>query len=1083
MYLINPKILQQRFANFDFPSGELAQKIDKNITGWQTALKDRDLGKTKEKSVQGLFLQKFFSEILGYTPNAEGEGEWNLIQHPTSEVDAQEPDGALGFFTKDEQVTRAVIELKDAKTSLDKKQTGREKGYTPIEQAYLYATKFDRCNWIIVSNFREIRLYNKNRTQDHFEKFDVLELHKDTEFKRFFYLLCKQNLIAKTNTSNIDDLANNTTAVSEDITKKFYGEYKNARLNLFLHLIENNPTIDQIVLLEKAQKIIDRFIFILFCEDTGNLLPSNLVKQTYELGTRSRERSDERVWREFKNLFMDIDVGRSDIDPKINKYNGGLFANDEVLNALSIKDPVWQSLVALNTYDFESEMDVNILGHIFEQSISDLETLKTKIPITTENQDILTTESGERLLQVQEELSIVEKKGRRKKEGIFYTPDFITQYLVENVVGRFLEANPDKLESIKILDPACGSGAFLNQAHSFLMREYKVRQEQKILEETDKRQLDFSDVNLASINRGILLNNLYGVDLNPESVEITKLSLWLKTARSSEPLQNLDKNIRCGNSIVDDPEFGGIRAFDWQKEFPEIMSDGGFDVVIGNPPYVRQELIKEIKPYLETKYKVYSGVSDLYVYFFEKALDLLRENGYFAFIVSSKFLRADYGKKLTQFLQQNYTVIELIDFGDLQIFEGATTYPCIITIQKKKPNGDQGVQFLKLKSLDVVSDLGMALKKDGQTIEIKQTDENWQLKSINELNLLNKLRQDTSPLHSIADFELTRGIITGYNDAFIIDEATKKKLCAEDPESSKVIKPLLKGVNIGRYEIHWEGEYLIYIPWHFPLYEDNTIQGVSDIAEESFKTKYPAIYNHLLQFKSELSARNKEETGIRYEWYALQRFGSNYWMNFDKQKIIWGNLATQASFSYDTNSFYINAPACLLPTKEKWLLAILNSSVSTFFLKNTAIERQGGFIEQKPMYIRELPIPTVSDDIKKTLSSKVDSLLQMNKEREEQLRQALEVLKTEYAISKITKKLENFLSLGWNEFIEELEKQHSLFSLQHKDELNTWFRGKQKNFITLEQKIKNIDESINEEIYKLYELNSKDIQVILKSIQ
>ena len=213
-------------------------------------------------------------------------------------------------------------------------------------------------------------------------------------------------------------------------------------------------------------------------------------------------------------------------------------------------------------------------------------------------------------------MSIFEKKGRRKKEGIFYTPDFVTQFLVENVVGRFLEANPNKLESIKILDPACGSGAFLNQAHSYLMREYTVRHEQKMFEQPYKRQLDISDVNFAEINKSILLHNLFGVDLNPESVEITKLSLWLKTARSSEPLQNLDKNIKCGNSIVDDPEFAGSRAFDWHKEFPDIMKDGGFDVIVGNPPYVRQELIKEIKPYLESKYKVYSGVSDLYVYFF-----------------------------------------------------------------------------------------------------------------------------------------------------------------------------------------------------------------------------------------------------------------------------------------------------------------------------------------------------------------------------------------------------------------------------------------------------------------------------------
>jgi hypothetical protein len=252
----------------------------------------------------------------------------------------------------------------------------------------------------------------------------------ELEFKRFYYLLCKQNLLAKSQASVIDELANDTTAISEDISEKFYGQYKRARLQLFLHLIEHNPTIDQAKLLEYAQTIIDRLIFILFCEDTGNLLPGSLVKTTYELGIRSRERSDERVWREFKNLFMDIDVGRSDIDPKINKYNGGLFADDQTLNALSIKDSIWPSLVALNAYDFESELDVNILGHIFEQSISDLETLKTTIPITTENQETLTTESGEPLVLEQEALSIREKQGRRKKEGIFYTPDFVTEYSI-----------------------------------------------------------------------------------------------------------------------------------------------------------------------------------------------------------------------------------------------------------------------------------------------------------------------------------------------------------------------------------------------------------------------------------------------------------------------------------------------------------------------------------------------------------------------------------------------------------------------------------------------------------------------------
>lgn len=1058
MNLFNQKLCRERIARFDFPSGEKAAQIEKIIKGWQHSLKDSDLAKTKEKSIQGSFLVRFFEEILGYAAQTSGTQEWNLIQHPKSEVDAQEPDASLGFFTKEEKTTKAVIELKDAKTLLDKKQTGREKGYTPIEQAYLYATKFEGCNWIIVSNFREIRLYHKNRTQDFYEKFDVLELHKPDEFKRFYFILCKQNLITP-KFSVIDDLAHASTKEDENITLKFYLDYKQARLTLFHHLVEQNPAVAKTLLLENAQKIIDRLIFIMFCEDTGSLLPRNIVQDTYALGIRSRERSDQRVWREFKNLFMDIDEGRNDIDPAINKYNGGLFAQDAVLDRLVIKDTVWKQLVSLNAYDFESELNVNILGHIFEQSISDIENFKAELVGRPTEQDI----------------------SRRKKEGIFYTPEFITKYLIEDVVGRFLAEHPDKLETIKILDPACGSGAFLNQAHTYLMKEYQTRNEQKLLEKTSTggvQQLDFSDINLAESNRAILLNNLFGVDLNPESVEITKLSLWLKTARASEPLQNLDKNIKCGNSIVDDLAYAGARAFSWRDEFPSILDGGGFDVIIGNPPYVRQELIKDIKPYLEKKYQVYTGVSDLYVYFFEKAMSLLKEGGYFAFIVSNKFLRAGYGQKLTQYLQQHFTILSLIDFGDLQIFEGATTYPCIITMQKKTPTDAQNVPLLKLTSLETVGNLALAVQENSQTIEIKKNDTTWELRSLEENTLLEKLKKGTTPLGDFVNGEIFRGIVTGCNEAFIIDTATKEKLCREDARSAEVIKPLLRGLSIHSYGYVWNQEFLLFIPWHFPLHQNEATQGLLDKAEEAFKQQYPAVYNHLFSFKEALADRNKAETGIRYEWYALQRYGSNYWKSFDRCKIIWGNLATEASFAYDEQGYYINNPACFIPTNEKWLLALLNSSTATFFLKNTAIERQGGFIEQKPVYVRQIPIPNVPHDLRTGLTEKVEQLLTLNLEIQELQTQSLEVLRTEYALPKITQKLEKFLSVGWNEFIEELEKQKIRMDLTRKDTLNVWFRSKQIEAKKLNETVERLIKEIDACVYKLYDLNDAEIKLI-----
>ena len=187
------------------------------------------------------------------------------------------------------------------------------------------------------------------------------------------------------------------------------------------------------------------------------------------------------------------------------------------------------------------------------------------------------------------------------------------------------------------------------------------------------------------------------------------------------------------------------------------------------------------------------------------------------------------------------------------------------------------------------------------------------------------------------------GLKTGLNEAFVIDTQTKDKLSNEDHNSKDIIKPLLRGVDIGTYTYKWDDEFLLYIPWHFPLHEDAEIQGVSEKAEELFKAQYPAIYNHLLQFKAQLMARNIAETGIRYEWYALQRYGSSYWKKFQSPKIIWGNLSKKASFTFDDNNFYLTNPSSLLPTTEKWLLAILNSKVSTFFLRSKGIQRQGGF--------------------------------------------------------------------------------------------------------------------------------------------
>lgn len=687
--LFNKRLLQTHLNNFDYPVGFDFEKIQNILKLWQESIKNGNYDKTKETQVQAKFLTKFFNEILGYQEMQESPDEWYLINEAKTEIDGTKADGALGYFSKKEQITRAVIELKDANTPLDKKQSTRKDYDSPVSQAFSYSSKFDRCDWIIVSNFKEIRLYNKERGQGYFESFEVLNLGDDKEFKKFYFCLCKENLLDKNRNSLLDRLVKDTSKNEEDISNKFYKDFKALRKTLFTHLCENNPDIDKKCLLEKTQKLLDRLVFVMFCEDsTINLLPANTLKNYYEIGKNLPIQSDEKMWSIIKGLFESIDKGNNDVKPPINRYNGGLFAYDSILDNLKIKNSAWEEVIKLSNYDFESDLNVNILGHIFEQSLNDLEQIKAEIDgIEQDN-----------------------KKSKRKKDGIFYTPEYITRYIVEQTVGKYLEENPDKLESINILDPACGSGAFLNQAHSFLQEQYKIRTEEKINapkalkrggHEFVKLNL-FEHQNIAEVDCSILLNNIYGVDLNSESTEITKLALWLKTAKKDQPLQNLDANIKCGNSLIDDSTIAGEKAFNWNEEFKDIMPNGGFDVIIGNPPY-GAELDEQAKNYISQNYHTAEYQIDTYVVFIERALNLLKEGGKLSFIVPSTWLNMHYFSKLRNLIISN-TKLEQIVLFRYQVFEDVTAETCIFICTKAfKPDND--VRISSIDNLEQNNDI------------------------------------------------------------------------------------------------------------------------------------------------------------------------------------------------------------------------------------------------------------------------------------------------------------------------------------------------------------------------------------------
>ena len=1022
-YLYDDKTLAEiAEKEIDLEKNNLKEKRE-FLNKWINMEKIGTLYSSKEEALQGEFLLNIFSNLLNAVNVTDGKDEWNLERETKTEIDQQKADGVLGFFDKKgNKDVRAVIELKGPTINLDSKLSKDKYARTPVEQAFGYAPKYGAsCQWVIVSNFKEIRLYRSNSMLD-YQVFYLENLKDDLEFKKFVYLLSFESLVGTGNEKSKSlKLSEEYQKKQIEIEKKFYNLYKQIRIDIFENIRNNNKNISEYIILEKVQKLLDRFLFICFCEDK-NLLPRNSFQKVIDRGTENR---DLGVFEYFKILCNWINTGNA--KQEIPHFNGGLFKADEDLDTLIIDDIVFEKMQAISEYDFDSELNENILGHIFEQSISDIEEFKSQI----------------------NEQDFNVKKGKRKKDGVFYTPKYITKYIVENTINYWLEdkrkeLGEDKLpiltdedythkyknkassvkvfrenykkhidfwkrykeviKNIKILDPACGSGAFLITAFEFLLKQTNMIDE-KLLDLTGEQDL-FSDT-----TRYILENNIFGVDLNRESVEITKLSLWLKSANKNKTLTTLENNIKCGNSLIKDKEFVKDLAFDWEKEFSEVFKNGGFDIVIGNPPYVRQESIKEIKPYLEQNYRVYTGVADLYCYFYELGYNLLKDSGYLGFITSNKWFRAKYGEKLREFLLNDTEFYNIVDYNGTKIFEGATVDSNILIFKKNKVKNS-------IFSLQIADTIPVEYKQE------KLSKESFIFINQNEDSIKGKIERIGKPLKEW-DININRGITTGLNEAFIIDRETRDKLIEEDYKNSEIIKPLLRGKDIEKYNINYADLYLIN--------SHNGKAGKEAIDIEN----YPQIKKYLETFEPKLSKRaDKGKTPFNLRNCA-------YLEEFEKEKIVWQRVTKENTFALaEKDTFILDSMAFLsnIENEKKYLLGILNSKLIYFYL-NQYTHKYGntGFLLSN-QYVEKLPIKPYNNEVE--LENKVDLILENNK------------------------KLSSY-----KELLERANKNKKY------DEIIDLEKLVEKT----QNEIKKLDYEINQMIYEIYELTVDEIKIIENS--
>jgi len=1025
--LFNKKILDRRIDAFRLPDN-FESKHD-IVKQWVQTLRSGVLGTTKELSLHGEFLQDIFRHVLGYRSITEAGGSaWELHPEKTVSVGGGQADAALGFFAADLSSIFAPIELKGAMTSLDIEMS---RGYTPVDQGWRYMTETSGCRWVIVSNYKETRLYHLNQTKRSFERFLLEDLEDAEAFKRFYFLLCRENFLPKEpgGKSRVADLLDESAKAQVEITDKLYRQYKDLRSRIFDHLTKAYPAHDSLFLLEKTQKILDRFLFVAFAEDRG-LLPSETILGAFKHDDPYNPRPK---WENFKSVFRWIDEGNAAM--KFPAYNGGLFHADPDLDALDLPDELIETFSVLSKYDFEDEVSVLILGHIFEQSISDLEEMRL--------QATKTTDGGSK------------KISKRKRDGVFYTPLFVTRYIVEQAVGRTLaekqaaafahhdpsnqrgeakkkaaqiaawEAYAEALTKVRIIDASCGSGAFLLAAFEFLLHEYEQVN-------AELAALRGGQTSIFDLNKTILNHNLFGVDLNQESVEITRLSLWLRTAERGKALTDLNHNIRCGNSVIADPALDP-RAFDWKDAFPEVFAEGGFDIVLGNPPYVRQELLSPFKAHLESRYSSYHGVADLYTYFYELGVRLLKAGGRLSYIVTNKWMRSGYGEPLRGFFADSCVFEDVLDFGHAPIFEEADVFPCIVVLQKpdaapnlddmgqkggmQKPNPETAVTVCPVPR-EVLPGLNLAqyVEREAYPVPWKRFSKaSWSLEPPAVDALMEKIRRVGVPLKDYLGTTPYYGIKTGLNEAFLIDTPTRDRLVREDPKCAEIIKPYLRGQDIKRWAPEWASLWMILI-----ASSENRTWPWSEAGEDGetvFSKTYPSLYAHLLPHKEKLIKRQDQG---RFYWELRS---CAYYKVFDEPKIIHTDITWRPQFAFTKEPYYLVNTAYVWPVKDLWLLAVVNSPLLWSFMWRNAIHGKDEALRLIYSFTEKLPIAAPPDGLREETETAVLKLASDAEMNHTVTHEMLDWLRMEFDVEKPGLKLKDFSSLTADEFVAEIKKR------------------------------------------------------------
>ena len=932
---------------------EAKQEVAKLVAKYES-LPTRTLNRYDEENTKKDFILPLFHHL-----------GWEVDNLTEVAAEEKASSGRVDYAFKLVGVSRFYVEVKPLREDLSNRTDW-------AKQAITYAEN-KGVTWAILTNFKQLMLFNAEWDEPNLDRARFLNLtchDYEADFAKLWWL--SKDSIEK---GILNEEARKVGALKPKlpVEKSLYNQLLNWRTELFnqIYHYQKDKGVSLRQTDELIQQFINRLIFIRNAEDRG-IEENKLRAALYQW--RSSGRKGELIDR-IRDIFRNFaSVYDSDLFPPLDAWDS-VFVESVTLER--IIDGLYERPTRLAGYDFAA-IDADVLGAVYEQYLG---------YVAQVAQEQAKREAAQaRLLGFEEPAFELEaKRLKRKQQGIYYTPKFVVDYIVRETVGRFLEErNHNEIVNMKILDPACGSGSFLIRAYNELLN-YHAYQKGKSPAELDQWE-----------RLPILTGNIFGVDLDRQAVEIARLNLLLRSLSKQEALPSLADNIRQGNSLISGTEeelrsyFGDAwqekKPFNWEGEFKDVMAKGGFDVVIGNPPYVGFHGFAEEKPYLKSVFQSAQGRFDLYLPFIERGIQILKQGGLLGFICPTNFMKRQHGQSLREFLQQNCKILKIVDFEHYPVFEEALNYTGIFIFEKSSPPANHYIEYIPRQV-------------DEKPIFLKQTNldsQGWAIREEKAQKVIDKIKEQANPPLSKLVESISEGIVTGQNQIYLLTQERANKLGLE----AQLLKPAIRGKEIQRY--------FPPLPHNMVIYPYRNIKGdCAVIPEEELKNHYPVAWEYLNSKKGLLSGRDYFNKSAK-TWYEI--WCERTFRQQEVDKIVVRELSPSNQFAYcDRNTFYMDTVCGIIPKDKNfgkllYLLGLLNSTLLEFVYKQTTVPKAGGFYIYKTMFLKNLPIRRIdfNNPADKNrhdgLVALVDKMLELNKrlapirntacsEREELLRQ------------------------------------------------------------------------------------------------